>query len=113
MPESKHISTQTSADNIIYNLEYEQALQEAGLLGFDRVMAITETRTVKHAVIQRRTGTFSFKNKSGQFHLKLVSHGLFPIQLPSPNFPPKLIDGLARLILFSSSNFIERSVSLM
>ena len=58
MPEK--IKTAVSPENIIYNLEFEEALKRNNLLDFDRVMSMPETRTVKHAIPERRTGTFSF-----------------------------------------------------
>jgi len=50
MPEPKQIRTEISPDNIIYNLEHEQTLKENRLLDFDRVMSITEIKTVKRAI---------------------------------------------------------------
>ena len=45
MPEK--IKTAVSPENIIYNLEFEEALKENNLLDFDSVMSITETRNSK------------------------------------------------------------------
>jgi len=57
------IKTAVSPENIIFNLEFEEALKVNNLLDFDRVMSITETRIVKHVISERRTGTFSFEQK--------------------------------------------------
>jgi heptose I phosphotransferase len=57
------IKTAVSPENIIYNLEFEDALKGNNLLDFDRVMSIGETRIVKHAIPERRTGTFSFEQE--------------------------------------------------
>jgi heptose I phosphotransferase len=59
----KKIKTAVSPENIIYNLEFEDALKGNNLLDFDRVMSITETRIVKHAIPERKTGTFSFEQE--------------------------------------------------
>jgi heptose I phosphotransferase len=57
------IKTAVSSENIIYNLEFEDALKGNNLLDFDRVMSIGETRIVKHAIPERKTGTFSFEQE--------------------------------------------------
>jgi len=57
------IKTAVSLENIIYNLEFEEALKANDLLDFDRVMSIDETAIVKHATPERRTGIFSFDQK--------------------------------------------------
>ena len=61
MPEK--IKTTISPENIIYNLEFEEALKKNDLLDFDRVMSITETRIVKHVIPERKIGTFSFEQE--------------------------------------------------
>jgi len=57
------IKTAVSPEDIIYNLEFEDALKQNNLLDFDRVMSINETRSVKHAIPERKTGTFSFEHE--------------------------------------------------
>ena len=57
------IKTAVSPENIIYNLKFEDALKGNNLLDFDRVMSIGETRIVKHAIPERKTGTFSFEQE--------------------------------------------------
>ncbi len=74
MPEPKQIRTKIFPDNIIYNLDHELAVKENKLLDFDRVMAITETRTVKHAIPQRRTGTFFFKDQGNTVSVFIKRH---------------------------------------
>jgi len=74
MPEPKQIRTKTSPDNIICNLEYEQALKENRLFDFDRVMSITEIKTVKHAISQRRIGTFCFNEKDKKVSAFIKRH---------------------------------------
>jgi len=57
------IKTAVSQENIIYNLEFEEALTKNGLLEFDRVMSITENTIVKHVIPERKIGTFFFKQE--------------------------------------------------
>ena len=75
MPEK--IKTAVSPENIIYNLEFEEALKRNNLLDFDRVMSITETRIVKHAIPERKTGTFSFEQEGKTVCAYLKRH--FPL----------------------------------
>jgi len=63
MTEPKEISTRISPSRITYNLEFEDVIKENSLLDFNRVMSITETRTVKHEISQRRIGIFTLKNR--------------------------------------------------
>lgn len=58
-PESD-IRIRETADNMVCVEAFAPALKESRLLDFDRVMALKEVRTIKHAVPERRTGTFSF-----------------------------------------------------
>lgn len=63
MQVSEKIKTAVSSENIIYNLEFEDALKGNSLLDFDRVMSIDETRSVKHVIPERKIGTFSFEQE--------------------------------------------------
>ena len=68
------IKTAVSSENIIYNLEFEEALKKNDLLDFDRVMSITETRIVKHVIPERKTGIFSFEQEDEKICAYLKRH---------------------------------------
>jgi heptose I phosphotransferase len=57
-------------------LELEEALKKNDLLDFDRVMSMPETRTVKHAIPERKTGTFSFDQEGKTVCAYLKRHFL-------------------------------------
>jgi hypothetical protein len=68
------IKTTISPENIIYNLEFEEALKKNNFLDFDRVMSITEARIVKHVIPERKTGTFYFEQKDEKVCAYLKRH---------------------------------------
>jgi len=74
MQPSGEVRTKTTPDGITYVETFEPALKENRLLSFDQVMALEETRRVKHAVPERKTDFFSFTYQNRPYNVFIKRH---------------------------------------